>query len=76
MPAPDANASDWTDLDLLTVSEAVGRLDAEITDLRGRLYAMTEAVERDAVEKRLELLGRARANAVAGPKFRHRPEPG
>lgn len=71
---PDPNASDWSDLDLLTVSEAVGRLDAEIADLRGRLGAMAEGVERDAVEKRLQLLGRARDNAVTGPRFRRRPE--
>lgn len=74
MPAPDPNASDWTDLDLLTVSEAVGRLDAEIADLRGRLGAIPEGPERDAVEHRLALLGRARDNAVAGPRFRRRPE--
>ncbi|HTK60995.1 MAG TPA: hypothetical protein VL595_01420 [Pseudonocardia sp.] len=70
---PDSNASDWSDLDLLTVSEAVGRLDAEIADLRGRLGVMAEGVEREAVEKRLQLLGRARENAVAGPKIRRRP---
>lgn len=70
---PDPNASDWSDLDLLTVSEAVGRLDAEIADLRGRLGVMAEGVEREAVEKRLQLLGRARENAVAGPKIRRRP---
>jgi hypothetical protein len=73
MPTPDPNASDWSDLDLLTVSEAVGRLDAEIADLRGRLEQMPEGAERDAVEHRLSLLGRARDRMVAGP--RPRPSP-
>jgi hypothetical protein len=72
----DPNASDWSDLDLLTVSEAVGRLDAEIADLCGRQDRMAEGPERDAVERRLELLGRARDNALAGPKFRRQPESG
>ena len=67
---PDPNSSDWSDLDLLTISEAVGRLDSEIVDLRGRLATMPEGVEREAVERRLELLGRARDRAVAGPRIR------
>ena len=71
---PDPNASDWSDLDLLTVSEAVSRLDAEITDLSGRRECMVEGVERDAVQRRLALLRRARENALAGPRFSRRPE--
>jgi hypothetical protein len=76
MPAPDPNASDWSDLDLLTVSEAVGRLNAEIADLRGRLESTTEGTERDAVRQRLELLARARDRMLAGPSVRRHPDPG
>jgi hypothetical protein len=76
MAVPDPNASDWSELDLLTVSEAVGRLDTEIADLRGRLEHMAEGAERDAMEQRLVLLGRARDNMNTTPPIRRQPEPG
>ena len=67
MPAPDPNASDWSDLDLLTVSEATERLDEEIEAVRGELAARTESGEPDAalaaLRDRLVLLDRARDRA-------------
>jgi hypothetical protein len=74
MPAPDPNASDWSDLDLLTVSEAVGRLDTEIAELRGRLQSLPEGPERAAGEHRLDLLGRARDKMNDRPAIRRGPK--
>ena len=85
MPKPDPNASDWSDLDLLTVSEATERLDEELTAVRAEIAALTAAPhpnrgELAAAEQRLALLGRARVRAarpsvlVATDRVRSRAE--
>jgi hypothetical protein len=68
MPTPDPDASDWSDLDLLTVSEATERLDEETEAVRRQIAALTEAGEPDeaalaVVRRRLILLDRARERA-------------
>jgi hypothetical protein len=60
MPRPDENASDWSDLDLLTVDEAADRLRAEIALLAEELTVLPEGPERDAARRRLALLEKAR----------------
>lgn len=40
MPGPDPNASDWSDLDLLTVTEATERLTDELAEVRARIAAL------------------------------------
>ncbi len=67
MGKPDPNTSDWSDLDLLTVDEATERLDAEIAALTGQLGALA-GTERDAANRRLDLLVAARDRAAGGPK--------
>ncbi|MDT7633207.1 MAG: hypothetical protein QOI50_5137, partial [Pseudonocardiales bacterium] len=42
MPTPDPTADDWSDLDLLTVSEATERLDVEIDAVGGEIAALAE----------------------------------
>ena len=85
MPKPDPNASDWTDLDLLTVSEATERLDEELAAVRAEIAALTAAPHPDrgqlvAAEQRLALLARARVRAarpsvvVAAGRVRSRAE--
>jgi hypothetical protein len=67
MPAPDPNASDWSDLDLLTVSEATERLDAEIDAMGREIATLAPDSPRLApARRRLELLHRARERAASG----------
>ena len=68
MGKPDPDASDWSDLDLLTVDEATERLDAEIHTITAALGELPAGGERDAAEKRLGLLHAARDRALAGPR--------
>ncbi len=67
MGKPDPNASDWSDLDLLTIDEAIERLDAEIAAITATLAAPAPDADRDAAQKRLALLTAARDRAGAGP---------
>lgn len=67
MGKPDPNASDWSDLDLLTVDEATERLDAEIGELKARLDVL-DGPDRAAANRRLDLLIAARDRTAAGPK--------
>jgi hypothetical protein len=67
MPQPDPTASDWTDLDLLTVAEAMERLDHEAEAVRREIELLTagsDDASLAAARRRLELLDRARARAV------------
>jgi predicted nucleotidyltransferase len=68
MPKPDPNASDWSDLDLLTVSEATERLDEEVAAVRAEVDALAEdparATELTKAQHRLVLLERARIRAA------------
>jgi hypothetical protein len=76
MPKPDPNASDWSDLDLLTVSEATERLDEEMAAVRASIEALgaAPATGPDAdpaagarlaeARHRLVLLERARVRAA------------
>ena len=43
MPRPDPSASDWSDLDLLTVTEAAERLTDELAEVRARIAALSSA---------------------------------
>ncbi|WP_216898433.1 hypothetical protein [Nocardia alni] len=55
---PESERSDWTDLDLLTRTEAADRLRAEITETETRLAApdITDASERELLGARLRAL--------------------
>ncbi|HWN36335.1 MAG TPA: hypothetical protein VNP03_26515 [Pseudonocardia sp.] len=68
MPKPDPNASDWSDLDLLTVSEATERLDAELAAVRAEIDTLAEDPALDTelakARHRLVLLERARIRAA------------
>ena len=68
MPKPDPNASDWSDLDLLTVSEATERLDEELAAVRASIEALSadpaRATELPEARHRLVLLERARVRAA------------
>jgi hypothetical protein len=68
MPKPDPNASDWSDLDLLTIDEAVERLDEEIAAVNARLAGLPDGPDRQAALHRLDLLGKARERASSGSK--------
>ena len=68
MGKPDPDASDWSDLDLLTVDEATERLDEEIATIAASLDDLPVGLERDAAEARLGLLQAARVRALAGPQ--------
>ncbi|HEY1970862.1 MAG TPA: hypothetical protein VGH89_23110 [Pseudonocardia sp.] len=60
--SPDA--SDWNELDLLTVSEATERLDAEIASVQAVIAnAGTRSPSLADARRRLELLERARERA-------------
>ena len=68
MARPDPHASDWSDLDLLTVSEATERLDEEIAAMRreiGELGSAARPAEARlaAARHRLTLLEGARERA-------------
>ena len=68
MPQPDPTASDWTDLDLLTVAEAIQRLDDEVAAVRREIELLatgSDDASLAAARRRLELLDRARARAVS-----------
>jgi hypothetical protein len=60
MARPDPNASDWSDLDLLTADEAGERLVAEIAAVTEELRGLPAGPEHDALQQRLVLLERAR----------------
>jgi len=71
MPKPDPNASDWSDLDLLTVSEATERLDEELSVVRASIEALSgvgtdpgAAARLAEARQRLVLLERARVRAA------------
>jgi hypothetical protein len=67
MPTPDPTADDWSDLDLLTVSEATERLDVEIDAVGTEIAALAEDSPLLApAHRRLELLRRARVRAASG----------
>jgi hypothetical protein len=52
----DPNASDWSDLDLLTVTEARERLTAEIAVTQCEIAAAEDAGKLEALRRRLALL--------------------
>jgi len=52
----DPNASDWSDLDLLTTAEATGRVVAEIASVEGEIAELETADQPD--EKSLSALRR------------------
>ncbi|GAA5149038.1 hypothetical protein GCM10023321_12310 [Pseudonocardia eucalypti] len=55
---PEAERSDWTDLDLLTREEALGRLRREIAETEPRLAGIGDGdpAERSLLESRLRAL--------------------
>jgi hypothetical protein len=67
MGKPDPDASDWSDLDLLTIDEATERLDGEIDAITAALGSLAPGPDRDAAQRRLDLLVKARDRAAAGP---------
>ncbi|GAA5153415.1 hypothetical protein GCM10023321_23630 [Pseudonocardia eucalypti] len=68
MPRPDPNASDWSDLDLLTVTEATERLTDELAEVRARIAGLTgepgAGDELAAYRRREDLLERAMDRAL------------
>ncbi|HEY2831543.1 MAG TPA: hypothetical protein VGJ14_03900 [Sporichthyaceae bacterium] len=66
MPRPAENASDWSDLDLLTVEEATERLTAEIAATTEELTGLPDGPERSAAQHRLGLLAKAKERAARG----------
>ncbi|WP_284742401.1 hypothetical protein [Amycolatopsis sp. RTGN1] len=62
---PEAERSDWTDLDLLTRDEAAGRLREEIAEIEQTLGDTTGA-ERELLDTRLRALREA-ADDLATP---------
>jgi hypothetical protein len=62
---PEAERSDWTDLDLLTRDEAAGRLREEIAEIEQTLGDATGA-ERELLDTRLHALREA-ADDLATP---------
>jgi hypothetical protein len=68
MPLPDANASDWSELDLLMVADAVERLDEERAALGAEINQLAAAEPPDptalaSAHRRMDLLERSRARA-------------
>ncbi|MFI1357899.1 hypothetical protein ACH4TV_30575 [Streptomyces sp. NPDC020898] len=60
---PESERSDWTDLDLLTIEEAHGRLLTEIADTDVRLAGLgagpADDAERELLQRRLRALREA-----------------
>jgi hypothetical protein len=52
----DPNASDWSDLDLLTVTEARERLTAEIAVTQREIAAAEDAGKLESLRRRLAML--------------------
>jgi hypothetical protein len=52
----DPNASDWSDLDLLTVTEARERLTAEIAVTQREIAAAEDAGKLESLKRRLAML--------------------
>lgn len=48
--------SDWTEQDLLTVAEATGRLEQEMSATRGALEQATDPYEKELLERRLRAM--------------------
>jgi hypothetical protein len=69
MPLDPSERSDWSELDLLTVSEATVRLDEETARVRKQVEELeaaepVDAEELAAAQRRLGLLGRARDRSL------------
>jgi hypothetical protein len=58
---PEAERSDWTEQDLLTVDEALPRLDAAMAEVAADLAATTDPELRGQVENRLAAMEAVRA---------------
>jgi hypothetical protein len=52
----DPNASDWSDLDLLTVTEARDRLTTEIAVTQREIAAASDAEKIESLRRRLAVL--------------------
>ncbi|MFC4942910.1 hypothetical protein [Pseudonocardia sp. GCM10023141] len=63
MPLPDPNASDWSELDLLMVADAVERLGAERVTLLAEIDAEIDPDRLGAAQRRLQQLERSLARA-------------
>jgi hypothetical protein len=69
MPLDPSERSDWSELDLLTVSEATERLDDETALVRQQVEELEAAEPADvealaAAQRRLSLLDRARERSM------------
>jgi hypothetical protein len=65
---PEAGRSDWTEQDLLTVDEALPRLEQAIAEVTAEAAAATDPAERDLVRRRLAAMTEARARLRARPQ--------
>lgn len=63
MPLDPSERSDWSELDLLTVSEATERLDEETAHVRRQMAERPGPEALAALQHRLTLLDRARARS-------------
>jgi hypothetical protein len=62
---PQVGRSDWTEQDLLTVDEALPRLERAIAEVAGEATAATDPAERELVERRLSAMNDARARLIS-----------
>ncbi|GAA3527153.1 hypothetical protein GCM10022222_07700 [Amycolatopsis ultiminotia] len=58
----EAERSDWTEQDLLTVDEALPRLLDGIDEVTGEIEATADPAERELLERRLEAMHLARTH--------------
>lgn len=68
---PEAGRSDWTEQDLLTVDEALPRLEQAIAEVTAEAAAATDPAERELVKRRLSAMHDARARLLV----RRQPPP-
>jgi leucyl-tRNA synthetase len=59
-PRPAEERSDWTDQDLLTIEEALPRLEAAIAELTSEVNATTDPRSRTELERRLNAMAATR----------------
>lgn len=59
---PEEGRSDWTEQDLLTLDEALPRLDSAIQEVQAELDAATDPDTRTALSDRLVAMNHAREN--------------
>lgn len=57
---PESERSDWTEQDILTIPEAVGRLEQEIAEVVAALAESSDPDEKSNLERRLQAMEASR----------------